>query len=142
MQSTLMLPKAVNDWLVMNSRHNRSSFPPSSRAPSTPGMAFLPTDGFISDAVLQTWTRTGLATRAGSAVALRAGVDLVLTDALRVLGRRDGESDPYGLTGRVLTLRSLMDRGATLHTNGVRLGSSTYDIELGYTFQVLRADVA
>lgn len=105
-------------------------------------MSLLPTDGFISDTILTTWTRTGIATRTGNAVALRAGADLVLTDALRVLGRRDGESDPYGLTGRVLTLRSLMDRGATLHTNGIRLGASTYDIELGYTFQVARADVA
>lgn len=126
----------------MNSRQNRSSFPPSSRSPSSAGLSLLPTDGFISDAILNTWTRTGVATRSGNAVAMRAGSALVLTDALRVLGRRDGESDPYGLTGRVLTLRSLMDRGATLHTNGIRLGASTYDIELGYTFQVVRADVA
>ena len=126
----------------MNSRQNRSSFPPSVRTPSSPGSALLPPDGFISDSILTTWLRTGVATRDGSALTMRSGLDLVLTDALRVLGRRDGESDPYGLTGRVLTLRSLMDRGATLHTNGIRLGASTYDIELGYTFQVVRADVA
>jgi hypothetical protein len=133
----------------MNSRQNRSSFPPHSsgpispsRAPSSPGVSILPQDGFISDAILTAWVRGGLATRVGNAVAMRSGVDLILTDALRVLGRRDGESDPYGLTGRVLSLRSLIDRGATLHTNGIRIGASTYDIELGYSFQAFRADVA
>ncbi len=126
----------------MNSRQKRTSLPPSFRAPSSPGISLLPQDGFISDAILGTWTRTGVASRDGSAVAMRSGVDLVLTDALRVLGRRDGDSDPYGLTGRVLSLRSLIDRGATLHTNGIRIGAIAYDVELGYSFQVLRSDVA
>lgn len=131
----------------MNSRQNRSTLPPSSRppssrAPSSPGLSLLPPDGFISDAILGTWLRTGVATRDGNAVAMRSGADLVLTDALRVLGRRDGESDPYGLTGRVLSLRSLIDRGATLHTNGIRIGQVAYDVELGYAFQILRSDVA
>lgn len=105
-------------------------------------MSILPPDGFISDAILATWIRAGIATRNGNAVSMRSGVDLILTDALRVLGRRDGESDPYGLTGRVSSLRSLIDRGATLHTNGIRIGASTYDVELGYTFQAFRTDVA
>jgi hypothetical protein len=118
----------------MNARQNRSSLPPA-----LPGSPLLPADGFISDATLTVWLRTGVATRQGNAVSMRSGVDLILTDALRVLGRRDGESDPYGLTGRVMSLRSLIDHGATVHTNGIRIGTSTYDVELGFMFQPLRS---
>jgi len=62
---------------------------------------------------------------------MQGGEELILTDGLRVLGRSDGESDPYGFTGKVMSLRSLLDRGAMVRSNGMRLGSATYDVELG-----------
>ena len=52
-------------------------------------------------------------------------------DGLRILGRRDGDSDPYGLTGRVLSLRSVLRRGGLLSSDGVRIGPAIYDAAFG-----------
>ena len=54
-----------------------------------------------------------------------------VVDAVRVLGRRNGESDPYGWTGRVFPLRELLRLGAALGPDGCKLGSATYDVEFG-----------
>jgi hypothetical protein len=79
--------------------------------------------------------RGGSVTRNGSSLRLAGGGELILIDALRVLGRSDGDSDPYGFTGKVVSLRTLLDRGATIQSNGMRLGAASYDIELGYIVQ-------
>jgi hypothetical protein len=118
------------DSLRMHSRQNPSSFPPQ-RSHTTPGLSVVPGDGFLSDATLVAWLRSGAAQRRGHILTLEGGTELVLTDGLRVLGRSDGDSDPYGFTGKVMSLRSVLDRGASVHSNGMRLGSATYDVELG-----------
>ena len=94
-------------------------------------LAVVPADGFLSDATLSAWIRAGAAQRHGHVLTLEGGLELVLTDGLRVLGRCDGDSDPYGFTGKVMSLRSVLDRGASMHPNGMRLGAATYDVELG-----------
>jgi len=100
-------------------------------------MAAVPADGFLPDATVNGWVRSGVAARNGSTLSMRAGAELVLVDALRVLGRSDGESDPYGFTGKVLSLRALLDRGAIIHSNGFKLGAATYDVELGFIAQAV-----
>jgi hypothetical protein len=68
---------------------------------------------------------------------MRSGSNFATTDGLRVLGRRNGESDPFGLTGRIMSLRSLIARGAIVSNNGVRIGAVIYDVELGTIIESL-----
>jgi hypothetical protein len=96
-------------------------------------------DGFVPDSALEEWIRTGAAAREGARLTLSDGRKYVLTDGLRILGRRNGESDPYGLTGRILALRALLRRGALLSADGVRLGASIYDVEFGLIAEPLSA---
>ncbi len=51
--------------------------------------------------------------------------------AARVLGRRNGETDPYGLTGRVLALRQVLRQGGALFSDALRFGAAIYDVEYG-----------
>ncbi|MBL8744660.1 MAG: hypothetical protein JNK04_26305 [Myxococcales bacterium] len=88
-------------------------------------------DGFLADAVLDEWKRTGIATVSGTILTLSDGRRFTMTDGLRILGRRNGDSDPYGLTGRILTLRSILRRGGLLSPDGVRLGAAIYDVGFG-----------
>ncbi|MFO0555089.1 MAG: hypothetical protein U0271_42320 [Polyangiaceae bacterium] len=96
-------------------------------------------DGFVPDTTLADWLRLGSATRAGSILTLSDGREFALTDALRVLGRRNGDSDPYGLTGRVLTLRSVLRRGGLISPDGIRLGAAIYDVAYGVLAEPLGA---
>jgi hypothetical protein len=59
------------------------------------------------------------------------GRRFLLRDALRILGRRNGDTDPYGLTGRVEAIRDFIRRGATISADALRLGPAVYDIEYG-----------
>jgi hypothetical protein len=88
-------------------------------------------DGFVSDAQLDAWVRAGDVVRVGASLASADGRRWVLTDALRVLGRRNGETDPYGLTGRVLGLRQVLLQGGALFADALRLGAAIYDVEYG-----------
>ena len=99
-------------------------------------------DGFVPDAVMDEWVRSGFAVRTGATLALSDGRRFALSDALRILGRRNGDSDPYGLTGRLLTLRSILRRGGLLSPDGVRLGAAIYDVEFGSLTEPLPAPVA
>jgi hypothetical protein len=110
----------------MNPLTRSSSYP---RVDAAPGS--LLGDGFVPDATLEEWLRTGAARREGAVLTMADGRRFALTDGLRILGRRNGDSDPYGFTGRVLALRSLLKRGALLSADGVRLGPVIYDVELG-----------
>src|SRR5262249_7734528 len=80
---------------------------------------------------LEAWIRTGEATRAGSLLTARDGRRYILRDALRVLGRRNGDTDPYGFTGRVESVRDFIQRGAIAFADGIRLGSAVDDVEYG-----------
>ncbi len=108
-------------------RFTRSSSYPRVEVPN----GALLGDGFVPDGTLEEWLRTGAARREGAFLGLSDGRRFLLTDALRILGRRNGDSDPYGFTGRILSLRSLLKRGAMLSAEGVRLGPVVYDVELG-----------
>ena len=88
-------------------------------------------DGFVADSTLEEWKRTGVGTLTGTVLLLNDGRRFALSDGLRILGRRNGDSDPYGLTGRILTLRSILRRGGMLSPDGVRLGAAIYDVGFG-----------
>jgi hypothetical protein len=127
-----------------------SSYPPAPRA-----SAWIGDGGFVPEAVLEGWLRTGEAMRAGATLTFlrpppsadprsssRAalstrdrgspGQRYLLRDAIRVLGRRNGETDPYGFTGRVEPIREMIRRGAIVAEGGVRLGPAVYDVEYGF----------
>ncbi|MBK6517786.1 MAG: hypothetical protein IPM79_08775 [Polyangiaceae bacterium] len=97
-------------------------------------------DGFVSDALLEDWLRSGVATRFGAVMRLSDGRRFALTDGLRILGRRNGDSDPYGLTGCLMTLRSLLRRGGLVSHDGVRLGAAIYDVAFGVLAEPLARD--
>lgn len=91
-------------------------------------------DGFVTDAELDAWRRTGLLvgpTSERGVLAFSDGRRFIATDAVRVLGRRDGDSDPYSLTGRVMSLRDVLRRGGILGADGLRLGPAIYDVAFG-----------
>jgi len=110
------------------------SFPPS-RSSSFPRVhaaaGTLLGDGFVPDSTLEEWVRVGSAERTGAVLTLTDGRRFALVDAVRMLGRRNGDSDPYGFTGRILTLRALLRRGALLSPDGARLGAAIYDVQFG-----------
>ena len=119
---------------MIPSRFRSTSFP---RVDA--GAGALMGDGFVSDAILEEWLRTGVAKRAGSVLSFPGGRRFVLIDGLRILGRRNGESDPYGLTGYLMTLRSLLRRGGLVSNDGVRLGAAIYDVAFGSIAEPLEA---
>jgi hypothetical protein len=89
-------------------------------------------DGFVSEATVDAWVRCGAAARTGSLLSTQDGRRYLLRDALRVLGRRNGDTDPYGFTGRVEAIRDFIRRGANVSADALRLGPAVYDIEYGY----------
>ena len=89
-------------------------------------------DGFVAETTVDGWVRSGAASRLGAALTVSDGRRYVLRDAVRVIGRRNGDTDPYGFTGRVEALREFVRRGATLSADGLRLGPAVYDVEYGY----------
>ncbi len=88
-------------------------------------------DGFVAEVVLDGWQRRGSAQRVGGVLWLEGDRVHDVVDAVRVLGRRNGESDPYGWTGRVFPLRELLRLGASLGPDGCKLGAAAYDVEFG-----------
>ena len=91
----------------------------------------VPADGFLSEATIELWVRAGVALRSPGLLTMRDGRVFTLVESIRILGRRDGESDPYSLTGRVMSLRSLVKMGAVLSASGARIGAASYDLEFG-----------
>ena len=89
-------------------------------------------DGFVPETAVDAWVRSGAATRVGALLSLADGRRYVLRDGVRVIGRRNGDTDPYGFTGRVEALRELVRRGATLTADALRLGPAVYDVEYGF----------
>jgi hypothetical protein len=102
-------------------KHERTELMPAEIGP----------DGFVAEVVLDGWTRRGRAQRAGGVLWLDDQRCHDVVDAVRILGRRNGESDPYGWTGRVFPLRELLRLGAAIGPDGARLGSAAYDVEFG-----------
>lgn len=113
---------------------SRPSRPPARPAQSVEAARALRIgeDAFVSEMTVDGWVRSGAATRAGAMLALADGRRYALRDAVRVIGRRNGDTDPYGFTGRVEALRELLRRGATLSADALRLGPAVYDVEYGF----------
>lgn len=88
-------------------------------------------DRFIAEVVLDTWTRMHRARRVGGVLWLDDERIHDVVDAIRVLGRRGGDVDRFGWTGRVFPIRELIKLGASLGPDGASLGSVTYDVEYG-----------
>lgn len=88
-------------------------------------------DRFVADVLLDSWTRRGRARRVGGVLWLDDERIHDVVDAVRVLGRRGGESDRFGWTGRVFSLRELLRLGASVGPLGVTLGAASYDVEFG-----------
>jgi hypothetical protein len=109
--------------------HFMSSRPPNTT--SSTARLRISDDGFVADAVVDSWVRSGDAVRAGGLLSLRDGRRYLVRDAVRVLGRRNGETDPYGFTGRVESIRELLRQGAVAFADGIRLGPAVYDVEYG-----------
>ena len=109
--------------------------PPTVTSPTVQGAASavrIGEDAFVSEAAVDGWVRTGAAVRVGGVLAARDGRRFLLRDAIRVLGRRNGDTDPYGFTGRVEAIRDLIRRGASISADALRLGPAVYDIEYGF----------
>lgn len=117
-------------------RPSRPPLPAARRDPAPPLEAAravrIGEDAFVAETMVDGWVRGGVATRAGALLALGDGRCYVLRDAVRVIGRRNGDTDPYGFTGRVEALREVVRRGATLSADALRLGPAVYDVEYGF----------
>lgn len=116
---------------------------PAVDSPRTPPISLsamhIGEDSFIPEAVVDGWVRAGAAARTHGVLAAPDGRRFLLRDAVRVLGRRNGDTDPYGLTGRAETIRDFIRRGAYVSADALRLGPAVYDIEYG--FVAVPADV-
>jgi hypothetical protein len=113
------------------SRAQKPSSPPRAGAPSAPPSLRIGEDAFVSEAALDGFVRAGGAVRTGALLTAADGRRFLLRDALRVIGRRNGDIDPYGLTGRVEAIRDFIRRGASISADGLRLGLAVYDVEYG-----------
>jgi hypothetical protein len=100
--------------------------------PAIPPSIRVGGDGFLSEAQVDGWGRSGAAVRVGCLLRTHDGRRFLLRDAVRVLGRRNGDTDPYGLTGKVEAIRDFIRRGANVSTDALRLGPAVYDIEYGF----------
>jgi hypothetical protein len=69
--------------------------------------------------------------RVGRGVVESQGKGYLLHEAVRVLGRRDGGSDPYGLTGTIEARDELVRAGASFVADTMLLGSARYRVERG-----------
>jgi hypothetical protein len=117
----------------------RITLPPPTVASAAPPSLRIGDDGFLSEATVDGWVRSGAASRAGSLLTSADGRRFVLRDALRVIGRRNGDTDPYGLTGRVEAIRDFVRRGASVSPDALKLGPAVYDVEYGFVAAALEA---
>ncbi len=120
-------------------RRQHSSAPPRSlsgtvpvRVPGTVPPPRIEADTFVPEVTLDGWVRGGAVARAGGLLTTPDGRRFVLRDAIRVLGRRNGDTNPYGFTGKVEPIRELIRRGASISADALRLGPAVYDVEFGF----------
>jgi hypothetical protein len=117
---------------ILRTTGRGSPLPPASVPTAAPATVHIGEDAFVSEAAVAGWVRAGVATRAGALLTTNDGRAFLLRDAVRVLGRRNGDTDPYGFTGRVESIRDFIRNGASISTDALRLGQAVYDIEYGY----------
>lgn len=107
--------------------------PAGSASPSRPPPVKL--DDFIPSHELSRWVDSGEAVQAGCILTTAAGRRYALQEAVRVLGNISQESDPYGFTGLVETVGTLLKRGFVMSAERIALGRSVYDVEYGWLVQ-------
>ncbi len=118
-----------------------SNIPPpmgSLRPPQRPPVAL---DDFMASSDLDRLLDEGGTVRAGCILTTADGRAYALQEAVRVLGNISPESDPYGFTGLVETVGTLIKRGFVMSAERIALGRSVYDVEYGWLAQpVMTAD--
>jgi hypothetical protein len=124
---------------VDTTRRQHSSVPPRTMSavvpvpvPGTVPPLRIETDTFVPELTVDGWVRNGAAARTGGLLTTLDGRRFLLRDAIRVLGRRNGDTDPYGFTGKVEPIREFIRRGASVSADGLRLGPAVYDVEYGF----------
>ncbi len=74
----------------------------------------------------------------GSVLTVAAtGERLVVRDAMRILGPRGRGIDMFGMTGRIVPIAELLNLGAAVTLDTVRVGTVDYDIQVGYLVQTI-----
>jgi hypothetical protein len=104
----------------------------SSNPPNTRREIAIAGDGFVPELMLREWERSEGVVLSPGLMTCPDGKKYVLVEALRILGPQSAETDPYGLTGRVSTLRELLRQGGVLRDDAMRLGATVYDVEFGF----------
>lgn len=118
-----------------------TSSPPSAPVPpSQRVLTQLYAGAFVAEAALMGWVSRGLVRRSGAVLTSELGERFLMTEACRVLGPKRGETDPFGLTGKVETIRELIRGGAVLSSGTIRVGQLGYDLEFGYTLTPIAVD--
>lgn len=87
--------------------------------------------GFISEQRLADLLFRRCVTRVGPGVIAASGARYAIHEAVKVLGRVDGQSDPYGLAGAVESMAALTRAGGHLSGRTLTLGSASYRVERG-----------
>lgn len=108
-----------------------------SELPRAPKAQSLVMDGFVPDDLLASLLKAGHATRQGALLEDREGRRYLLEDAVRVVACREHDTDPYGFTGMVETVGSLLRRGFAVSAHRIAIGRLSYDVELGAVVQPL-----
>ncbi len=87
--------------------------------------------GFIGEQQLADLLFRRCVTRVGPGVVAAGGVRYAIHEAVKVIGRVDGQSDPYGLAGAVESMGELTRAGGHLSGRTLTLGSVRYRVERG-----------
>jgi hypothetical protein len=122
--------------MALPSRNPSSSIPCYNDVPDT---NVRRRDGrFISQVDVDAWVRDRRAVVQGSVLTVASsGERYVLRDAVRVLAPRDRSVDVFGMTGRVVAVSELLNMGSTLSSWSLRVGTSDYDVQIGFMVQAL-----
>jgi hypothetical protein len=97
-------------------------------APLSPRLVL---DGFVPDELLTSLLDSGHASREGTVLLVDDGRSYIVEDAVRVLGCHERANDPYGFTGTVETVGTLVRRGFVVTSERIALNRVSYDVELG-----------
>lgn len=127
---------------VMEAPRNpaRRPFSPPPSAKKLTAESCLGDGCFIAEATLVAFVRTGELQRESATVTTQGGRRFALQEAVRVLGRNNGASDPYGFTGQVDSIRELIKKGGSITGDTLRLGPAVYDLEYGFLALLVTGD--
>lgn len=96
---------------------------------------------FVAQAELDRWVRDRRVIADGALVVfVSSGEPFVIQDAVRILGPMGRTTDEFGMTGRVMTVSELLALGGVISSSAVRIGTASYEVQLGCV--MLRLEVA